>query len=440
MKLAPHRVPMRNLLWTVLVCAGLSGCQQQSAKWEFARGELLAESGQPDLAIQQMRNAVSRMESAPRLNLRLATELAKQGNSESLQRCDEVLQSPWGQQELHREYAWQVKSRCQQHLGQFEQALATYKQVLADRVVRTTDERNGLAYYRALAGRELMMATQDIEKAIQSVESQGWPSNLYLRLPAKTAIAIGVVSRRIDLNSRGRAIAILNRQIQQTDRQYAEVRGLISAALFVQMQSQFPLKENSENETRILRNRQDIFRNSLASMLTIRALLYQDAGELAHCNEDRHRIQELGFEADQLARQLPSLLQCYKVLQASMMYLDTRGFIYSRLPWYETGLSPDDLEDSPQHRLGGYHTSVNDITLALDATDFLKIGLVEGVFNSPDLTVSTTKKLLEELNHTRAVLLYHRMLAHQRGGQERAALADEQQIRDLGFEPGDHLF
>jgi tetratricopeptide (TPR) repeat protein len=368
------------------------------------------------------------------MKLKMAELLAENGEPQSIQYCDEVLA-----EQPNLKSALLQKSLCLQQLGDFQKALETYKLALAEYVVRNPSERNNLAYFRALANRELMMAATDIEKAIDEVEQSRWPSGLYLPLTVKANMANGVVSRHLE--SQDKAIPILSRQIEDLESDYARMQNLISLTVFAQIQTEFPLQGKTEQETHLARNNQDLLRGCLASLLTVRALLFQDLDRSELANADRIRVRELGFDADLLASQLPARYYCLELLNTAMTFLDTRGYVLGLLPWDDTGFASRNVSRSdPRFRVSSYEESLEDLDFAVASAATYKLALESPVSNRPDLSVEEANAQRKATRRTEAVILYHRMLVHERKGDPTAADRDRKRIQSLGFEAGPDLF
>lgn len=412
------------------------GCSTEPAKWTFARGTLELESGDPETGIALMRQAVEQVPSDPRMKLELALALAAQNDPESIALCEEVLKQDSASSALKR-VAYHYQANCYQDLGDFDSALRAHKKSIADNLARSSTELNNLAYFRALANRELMMATQDIEKAIDSQAQQGWPI-IYRPLSVKAMMACGLISRHFD--GQQEAIATLTQSIEEIESDFANIRELISLTVYQQIQDEHPLGQDADSELRVARNQQDVARGILASLYAVRALLHEDLGELDLSNQDRFRIRQLGFEEQPVMDSLPSKYECHTALESAMAYFDTRGFLLSRLPWDETGFLQAARQRDTRFRLGSYPSSLNDFELALQCTRTLKQALKSSLYNLPEFSPEMIESMQESVGRTEAVIVYHRMLAHQRAGEQELVREDEAAIRALGFDPDSNLY
>ncbi len=406
----------------------VSGCGTEYAKWEFARGLMAEESGDFSEAIARMKAATAQAPADIGLKLELARALAEQGDDESLVLCDEVLaEFP------NRKSAIWSKAICQQHLGDFVGALATYKRILADHVKLDKTELNNLAYFRALANRELYLAANDIELAIDKEEANRWPSGLYLPLRTKAAMANGLVSRY--LNRQADALDLLSNQIQDLERDYANFQAIISLTVFAQIQDEFPLAAKTEQDSELLRNNQDLIRGSLVSLLVVRALVFQDLGRQQAANADRLRIRELGYDADRLAENLPGKFACLDLLNNATTYLDTRGYVLGLLPWNRILSKKSEPRDSLT-RVSSYQESLADLDMAVRAAETIRFAIDGSLYNMPELSVADVKQTYRDIKRIEAVLRCHRAGVHQRAGRLERAELDRQAIQALGFEPG----
>ena len=89
----------------------------------------------------------------------------------------------------------------------------------------------------------------------------------------------------------------------------------------------------------MIRNNQDLIRAGLVSLLTVRALVFQDLGRQQAANADRFRVRELGYDADRLAENLPGKFACLDLLNNATTYLDTRGYVLGLLPWDDAAVN-----------------------------------------------------------------------------------------------------
>lgn len=419
--------------FAVIACCFASGCQSETAKWEFARALVAEESGDSANAINRMQAALAKAPNDVTMKLELARVLAENGNRQSLALCDEVLAA-----HPNRKPALFRKSSCQQHFGEFEQALATYKLILADHVKRDRSELNNLAYYRALANRELTLAANDIETAIDEEEENRFPSGLYLSLRVKAAMAIGLTSRH--LARQRQVLKLLTLQINGLESDYAKFQAIFSLTVFAQIQTEFPLAEGTEQETELIRINQDLIRAGLVSLLTVRALLYQDLGRPQSANTDRLRVRELGYQANRLAEKLPDKFACLDLLNNATTYLDTRGYVLGLLPWDNAAINDLELGSDSPARVSSYQESLADLDLAVSSAETIRVAIEESLYNIPQLSVMDVEQIDRDMRHTAAVLLYHRAQVHERAGKSRRAARDRQAIQSLGFDPAENLF
>jgi tetratricopeptide (TPR) repeat protein len=425
------RLPLVIALFAMI---GLSGCGDEASKWEYAKGLNLYEAGNLKAAAEHVERAVKNCPDNLRMKLGFSEILSQLGDARSIDYCDEVLALM-----PNNEAALFQKSLCLQQFGQFDAALDTYKKVLSRRLNRTIQERNNLAYYRALAKRELMLAATDIEKAIDEEEQKRWPSGIYLPLTVKSNMANAIVSRR--LGRQKRPLRKLTQQIGDLEKDYGRIRNLMSLTVFAQIQTEFPLSAKTEKETHLIRNNQDLLRGCLASLLTVRALLFQDLEKFDCSNADRLRVRELGYDSDELASQLPGEQDCLNALEIAMTYLDTRGYILGLLPWDDAGFESDGIaRTDPRFRVSSYQEAIEDLDYAVEAAMTLRLGWNSQLANLPENPVELVEQNKKRVMRTEAVILYHRLLVHERASNVQASEKDQKRIETMGFQPGPHLF
>ncbi len=464
---------MPTLFHKLLFCLALglvTGCQSELAKWEFAEAQLQAEFGDRVAAIPWMKKAVEQTSDDPFLALQLAGELAELGDPESVQICDRVWAKLGADQSVDfRKYVQQSKIQCQQKSGDFVGALVSYKEFLSDHVSRDDNELNTLAYCRALAKQELRLAETNIVRALEAFRNvPGWENAQLLSAQGKTSVAIALLARELDHQAKLQTQNSANPSITTTKRLTQAINFLDyqieEYEILVQQLSTFPADEERDRS----------FKHALAMLLTVRALIYQDQGDSAACNQYRYRVKqlELGLDADQIVVALPAADNCLALLQISAMYLDTLGFIQSQMPWkdntgvwnqsnslYESRIEPNpnvnaeptaiadaakQLSQVSQRQdprfYSSYDEALKNMDLAVEAVKIRRLALWGQQFNRADYPIPEVRRLQIEAKKSEATLRYHRLLIYQRQGETKLAEQEEQAISNLGFVPSDRLF
>ena len=418
-----------------LTLVGVVGCETEKARWTFARALNLSESGQIEEAIELMQVAMEQSPDDAEIKMSLAKLLAENGQGElGIGLCEVRLEDHPGDVSARR-----VRSTCLQYLGRFDESLAAYKHCLSGHVSRSPVEWNNLAYFRALAGKELDMAASDIQAAIKKVESQPWGSIYLVPLEVRTVIAAGLIARRIDQHQA--VLTILSNEVGRYERRIAIQNSGVRALVTARSKQEFPLQKKAEDEilnVRAVRERQ---KNSLALMLATRALMLEDLGKTDRADSDRWEVEYLGFEFNKLTKQLPNDKACLFALQSGSLYLDTRGFVSGRLDWLgEPGPSDESGPVKTQTSRSSYAVALRDLDFAVLAAQIRQSALESSIYNTPELSAREIRYLKKEANRMTAVLLYHRMEVHLRARKQDAADAEQLRIEKLGFQPGASLF
>ncbi len=401
-----------------------------------------ADAGELDDAIELMEQALEQSPNNVEIKLNLAKLLAEHGQGElGIGHCDELLElNPRNIQ------ARQARSTCLQYLGRFDESLAEYKQCLSGTVDRTAMQRNNLAYFRALANKELDKAAIDIQKAIQEEESEYWGCRYLVPIQVRTAVVASLVSRHIDRQEE--VLPLLNAKIAQYMHARATEDQRTKARIVQEMRIQIPFNEATEKELLFSRGNLELTKNCLGIMLATRALIFEDLCRHVESDFDRKFIEDLGFDLDQLLRDLPSDEACLAALDKANVLLDTRGFVAGRREWQgEISRSLQFVSDSVAPagplsftRPSSYQEALEDMNLAVLSARFSQLALDSPLYNTPEISARQIVVMKRRANKMTAVLLYHRMKVHTRGGNRCAANDDQRRIEQLGMQPDSSLF
>jgi hypothetical protein len=307
-------------------------------------------------------------------------------------------------------------------------------------------------------------------------------------MQVRTAVAASLIGRH--LGKHDHVLHPLNEKIAQYDSKLAIQRSLIKTLITRKMQipilvdeklnverrkdkskntiaeealylldlhAKFPFGEKTENAMLNARGLKQVQKNCLGIMLATRALIHEDRNCHRSADRDRRRIEELGFDFSELAKELPHDEACLATLRKASLYLDTRGFVSGRRQW--TGEQPRTLQVStiesetatpgkpktrknagPPIAPSNYQEALEDMDFAVLAAQFMELALNSSLYNSPDLSAQQIKQKKKMATRMTAVLLYHRMEIHLRAGKKQAAERDQASIERLGFQPGANLF
>ena len=434
-----------NLLTRILLVSGFCavlliplmayGCGPEWARWDAAQAVMAYEQGDVEGAIEQLTAAVEKSPRDPSLRLSLAEKLIESNKPFKAERvCDEILK-----RFPDDDRALTLKANSQQAQGDFEKGLETFNQRAKARSWLISDsylKLNERAYYRALAGIELGHAKADIDAAILRIaELRLGNLDHSVSILSRSLVTSALIGRRI-----GMAEVATKRMTPMIDRLRVGVHQTnmeLNKAIIKQSSDEFPPRAEVSKSNNDLRAAIRVIEKTLALLLTTRALCYQDLDEIDLSNQDRAEVRSLALDADAIIADLPAENECIGELLNSYMLLDTRGFIISLLPEGETKKSKFiqrqiEITQTPLDAL-------MDLNQAIFAFQVFAQSLGTEVHNHMENSIAPKMAKLG-VPKGKAVLLYHRMLLLEKMGNQEAADQDRVKIRQLGFEPGEHLF
>ena len=413
------------------------GCGPEWARWDAAQAVIAYDRGDMEQAIFQLTTAVERSPRDPSLKISLAKKLIESGRGEEAEAlCDEILaRFP------DNDPALITKANSQQAQGNFRLALDTFNLRARQRnwtISRRPDKLNERAYFRALAGVQLDDAKQDIDVACALVSQSSlgnlpWSMGLFQRSLA----ASGIVAMEIDMTQQ--AMPHLSDAIDSIRRVLHESNTELNREIIELSVGEYPPnheKANSQNGFR------DLIRNSeqtMATLLTVRALAYQQLGSDDMCDQDRAEVRSLSLDCDEIAAALPESSECIGTLQISSAFLDTRGYIIGLMP---TGGRAGTIELNGRTIgiSGDFEDALRDLNQSVFAFDVFEKSLTSSIHNHAEGSVQDPVALLQSIGKQKAVLLYHRMVVREKSGDREGAKQDSEAIKALGCEPGTHLF
>lgn len=406
------------------------GCGPEWARWDATQANMYFRQGETDEALYQLRDAIRKSPRDPVLKLTLAQRLKEIGQpEEAVELADKVL-------DVFPDNANAISTKMEalQQLGEFEAALET--QLDFNKSQRSARrDLNGLAYFRALANKDLHLAKADIEGVITSYNRKyiGWENDNGLDLGVKATVLATLVARCCD--AREDALLVVNDQIDTLNERIVVARSRLTGHVYDEARDSFPIRQN---EGILLRQRLlAIHEQQAAALLTGRALLYQDLGEMSRCRSDRREVAQLGYDCAEIASNLPDEKVALDMLGAASAFLDTRGYICSLLPWHE---ELDQLNIKEQDFFSNYENALRDLDIAVLCSKVNRLSLDCPFGNSIELTRHDKERARKRRSRQNAVLLYHRQTLHERAGNSELAAIDTKRIRELGYKPGPGLF
>lgn len=410
------------------------GCGPEWARWDAAQARQFFRDGETEDALYQLRDAVRKSPRDPVVKLTLATSLIEDEQlEEGLALANEVL-------ELYPKnaQAMQVKTNGQQRMGDFAGGLETYLEY--DRSLnaffRAGNSLNEIAYYRALAEQDLHLAKRDIEDTIARSSACAWRGGQGLLLPTRAIVVAALVARFCDAEDL--VMPLLSEEITRLQDKTFRRRSELTKLIYDEAQLSFRRIKQTSTAIELRRSELRQLEKSLATLLTCRALIFQDRNQKTASQIDRIEVQKLGFDASAIALSLPDEKLMLLGLYEASVYLDTRGFVTSRLPWVDEE-KLGSMSRSQWNFNGSFESSLRDLNVALVAARVWQKSIDCPLYNSVEF-YSEKLETQARANRDIAVMLNHRAMLLRRRGDLEAAAKDETEIRELGFEPGNQLF
>ncbi len=409
------------------------GLGPERAQWNAAQAIRLYELGDKQQAIELLTEAASESED-PLLDLQLADWHQQLKDYDSgIAICDSILkrfgimegkQDPPAIQHPLTEAEIKVlrgvivtKANCLICKGQKNDALQLildsdllYNNLDRDGILR---RKNELAYYRAVCGQGLVQARDEIGFVFNELSKGGGENPV--RFTGEVCYAVGLVSRYTD--QRKLAVETLSERIGHLKEEYDGLLADFNGSHYMLMSSFVPLDQEKYQDSIEKRQRYDLCINELATLRSVKALLLEELGQENAASDERHRVAELGQDAEAILKGLPSDRYCLYLLKQGATYLDTKGYV--RAGWNDSN-----------------GAALRDLNLAVVALDVLLASEDTSLPNSAELDFSWYR----ELPRTAAVIRYHRMQIYIAESCPELAAQEKEKIVALGFEPGDDLF
>jgi tetratricopeptide (TPR) repeat protein len=430
------------LVFLFLLCGG---CRQDAAQWKFAKGLNEYEAGNLDQAIELLQESLKLDPSESKVKLRLARLLAENCQGDlGLAWCDEVLdQSPSNAE------ARNVRVVCLQYLGRFDEAFREYQKVVAGKIDKPAEHLNNLAYFRALASRELDKAQRQISQAIEKYErNKPWANLKGVPIHVQGIVSAGLLTRQV--GGREHVVGPLNDLIIQHEDQWnaydAKLDGLLRLQTAAEETAGVTVAD-FQSAVDVVSNRIKNIEGSLALLLATRSLMSEDAGDTVLADRDRLWLKRIGHDPEDVFGRLPSDLECWGAVQVSTVYLDTRGFVLAKQPWATRWIDPLGQESSLPvgsasylAKESNYADALFDLDVAISAAEVNRLVVNSSLLNQMNLDLDAVGFHQQQAGKLIAVLRYHRLKAHEKAGQMDLAAADQRRIESLGFEADCSLF
>lgn len=355
-----------------------------------------------------------------------------------------------------------LQRNCLLAMGKHEEALLAYRAANPadeERSIREqVQHKNDLAYYQALADQELQLALSNSHEVVR-FEVNEWNKKTHILLAEHMQgmfcsalvywrqidrLALDDSARRQDFGNK--AIKNLSAPILGKEAEYVrlkiQVDELTNATASLEEESptdEASSSDSNESEpggagtepenlsakeklTKMQESKENAA-HALATMLTLRALMYQDMGQSEKSFADRRQVTQLGYMPETMARKLPTLKDCVSQLDTLASYLDTRGCVL--------------------YKLNHLPAAFADLNVAVTAKQTL-VDVAEFV---PRTSLETSldprqqfEMFVRQPRRSLAALMFHRSWVLRGGGDQKGARADITAVRELGFVPGNYLF
>ena len=407
-----------------------------TAQWKLASALNDLEAGEVDLAIDKLQQAIDGTSDNAMLKLQLARIYAENEQAKlGISLCDQVLK-----EDPKNVAALDTRSRCLQYLERFDEALHDYQKSVSDETKLSIVALNNIAYFRALADEDLVKAARQIDEAIGKIRTTPWGAPYAVPLKIRSVVAIGLIARHVkrETDALKQLDKHIDKLLDEWRRNQIAVKQLTSA--FADLE--FPILKPALNRINNVRSIQQVRRESLGLMLTVRALLHQDLASPRCVSKDLQLLKELSLDFDKIRKELPSDVEAVRVLETAMTFLDTRGFVSARMRWQKPEVQrwAKYLGMNQTGVLSSYEIALEDLDLAVESAELYHLAIRGPLYNRYELPPHYVKRLRHNSKRTIAVLRYHRMEAHLKQKNQAAASEDKARIKQLGLSPDARLF
>ncbi len=334
-----------------------------------------------------------------------------------------------------------VYQDCLQANGRTAEALQLFRELhpanLAHDRSAMLQHLNALSYLQALGRQDLRLARKNSNQVVAEIAGQ-WNARYQDNLSVANQIALSAAlvyrgstsvpepGQEIRTGQfRQEILRILDAAVRRAESEYANVR-LFANPLALELTrrifggaepAEVGAAEDSGNYL------VQPAAQALATLLTARALVWQDLGDLQRSFADRQRVIQLGRDPEVVAQSWPALSVCVNQLANLAMTLDTRGCVLYQLEILQLALG--------------------DLNSAITAQECL---VATSAWQMPGVLIETAdlRERREQVElqprKTLAVLLFHRSWILRAMGLEPEAIADLARVRQMGYVPGDALF
>lgn len=394
----------------------LYGVSGEMARWQQAQAILFYQDGRIDEAIGLLERALQKSPDDQKLKLNLADMLMQNGRPEAaLRLIDEVLSVA-----TDPTPALRSRAECLLYLDRPSAALESVKNIsdhLRTEQLQQPARWNEMAYFRALAGKELVAAEKDIAAAINhTTQAMLWRDGFPLALEDQTLVAMAIISRRLERQQD--VLELLDRRIEQFEVGLLDMEDLLVRSVY-SLLSDLPFLSQQESQLRNMDSIVQLQHRFLSFLYSVRALLFQDLDRKHDSDRDRYAAQKLGYNAEQLIAAIPDDWQLLFLLERGAQLLDTRAMVTAAR--------------------GDSKRALLDLDVAVLASSLLNSTFSSRIQNTIR-DESGTMFTPARTRRVEAVLRKHRADLLQKTGQHKQAENDWKKIEELGFDRNGKLF
>lgn len=402
----------------VLIPVLYYGYYSELARWKAARGELIYKQGDATTGIQFLEESVELAPHDNGLQLQLASKLMEHGRAEQ---ALEIIEAVIGKS-VDPQPALRLKANCLLYLDRPEEALITLKNISDYLMPVDFDEPirlNELAYFRALAKKELEIAEENIRDAISIFEKQIWLLDKEaMPLIDQTLVATTLIARQVqryDLVE-----VLLKRQIEVNFERLRQLRNQNNDTIYTLMGGRLSLSESVESNIWYRQLLDFSQQQSLSVLLAVRALVFQDLGQTEMSDQDRLRVELLDHHADEILELIPDDWTLMTIMLNGAMFLDTRAMVNHA-------------------RIAGHPDALLDLDVSIAALQVLR-QTNDGRLQNTIRDERGEFFARNELNRHEATIRSHRAQVLFSRGENEKAEQDWLMMEKLGFDRDERLF
>lgn len=408
----------------VVVPVAVAEWPREMARWYQAAAMERNLDGDYESAVASMDRAIAWHDTDPLLYLQRAQyKLSAEQWESGLEDCDRARQLVPDSPSIGA-----LRSQFLQHLGRHREAVAELGEILhasgdtlpSDRAgqLERADQLNRMAYTMAVGDINLEQGLLAVEASLQLV------NDVTAMLDPAGVLCFGRAATARKIGDNQLALTSLTEA-----REYAETAlSRVAPPHQTTAAEDAPDAQRPEDAAENLPGTQapaehvQTLRAHLAGILQLRARVCEELDKPDDAARDRDHIKELEVDGN-LAIVAPyDLPVAIGRVSNCAAVLDTRGFLYYKLQ--EFAAAHEDLERA----VSGMRWVDQAMSWLLDI--------------EKDYAADVRQSLQEQRMHRQslAVITYHRALTLQVLGKKQQADQDLQTVRELGYEPGEHLF